>query len=120
MNVRRSFVAVVLTSATAFGGVVAAAPGASASTLTPAVYGCNYTNSTPTLVEYSPDTSAVKEAQCLLKYWGFNPGSIDGSFGPNTLAAVEGFQGWLHISCGLAVDGIVGPATWHALKNSGC
>jgi peptidoglycan hydrolase-like protein with peptidoglycan-binding domain len=42
----------------------------------------------------------------LLDYQG-----IDGSFGPNTKASVESFQG----SSGLVVDGIVGPATWGAM-----
>lgn len=37
--------------------------------------------------------------------------SVDGYFGPVTLAAVRGFQA----SHGLAVDGYVGPLTWQAL-----
>jgi peptidoglycan hydrolase-like protein with peptidoglycan-binding domain len=40
---------------------------------------------------------------------------IDGIFGPVTNAAVKDFQG----SNGLAVDGIVGPATWAALGGDG-
>lgn len=36
---------------------------------------------------------------------------IDGIFGPQTEAAVRGFQDAL----GIAVDGIVGPVTWRAL-----
>src|SRR6266571_1204447 len=48
--------------------------------------------------------------------WGTPPGGIDGIFGPNTRASVEGFQGW----SGVSVDGIVGDQTWsvslHALS----
>jgi peptidoglycan hydrolase-like protein with peptidoglycan-binding domain len=36
---------------------------------------------------------------------------IDGSFGPQTEAAVRGFQDAL----GIAVDGVVGPISWRAL-----
>lgn len=54
---------------------------------------------------------AVEELQTLLIRYGFNPGSIDGIFGPQTQAAVLGFQR----SQGLVADGIVGPKTWAAL-----
>jgi hypothetical protein len=36
---------------------------------------------------------------------------LDGLFGPRTDALVRSFQG----PCGLVVDGIVGPNTWHAI-----
>jgi Putative peptidoglycan binding domain len=129
MQVRRMIAApaaisaLVLAGTFASGGAALAAPTAPAAVQNLAVYGCNYAGSPyETIGEYwgSNQPKYVKEAQCLLRFWGFNPGGIDGSFGPNTLAAVEGFQGWLHISCGLAVDGIVGPKTWHALTNPGC
>ncbi|MEV8032340.1 peptidoglycan-binding protein [Streptomyces sp. NPDC086182] len=55
---------------------------------------------------------AVAEVQCLIERHGFDPQGIDGSFGPNTKTAVQRFQR----SRGLDDDGIVGPATWRALR----
>lgn len=58
----------------------------------------------------------VTQLQQTLANLGFNPGPIDGKFGPKTLAAVKQFQQ----SKGLKVDGIVGPITSGALYgNSG-
>lgn len=56
--------------------------------------------------------AAVRELQTLLKNKGFNPGPVDGAFGPKTKAAVLAFQRAQNI----AVDGIVGPQTWGKLK----
>lgn len=53
----------------------------------------------------------VKKLQRALKQHGFNPGLIDGDFGPATTAAVIGFQR----SEGLLADGIAGPRTQRAL-----
>ncbi len=49
----------------------------------------------------------VKYLQQKLNALGFNAGSVDGSFGPQTLSAVKAFQK----AYGLVVDGSVGPAT---------
>lgn len=49
----------------------------------------------------------VREIQSALKAKGFNPGKIDGEYGPNTVAAVNAFQ----IAEGLLSDGEVGPDT---------
>jgi peptidoglycan hydrolase-like protein with peptidoglycan-binding domain len=54
----------------------------------------------------------VLDAQKELKAAGFNPGPLDGVFGPKTEAAVKSFQK----AHGLAQDGIIGPKTWGALK----
>jgi len=54
----------------------------------------------------------VARLQKRLKELGFNPGKIDGDFGPATRAAVIGFQK----SSGLLADGIAGPRTQAALK----
>jgi len=53
----------------------------------------------------------VKEIQSKLKAGGFNPGKIDGVYGPQTIAAVNAFQ----IAEGLVSDGEVGPDTAAAL-----
>ena len=55
--------------------------------------------------------SEVAKLQAQLQEVGFNPGRIDGSFGPATEAAVLAFQK----SVGLLADGIAGPRTLGAL-----
>lgn len=64
----------------------------------------------PTLRRGSSGAS-VRELQTLLRNQGFDPGPIDGDFGPKTEAAVKAFQR----SKGLVQDGIVGILTWTAL-----
>lgn len=53
----------------------------------------------------------VEELQKKLKDAGFDPGPLDGQFGPKTRAAVLAYQQ----SKGIQVDGIVGPQTKAAL-----
>ena len=53
----------------------------------------------------------VQQIQTGLKQKGFDPGAIDGTFGPHTQAAVAALQ----ISLGLTPDGEVGPLTAKAL-----
>ena len=68
----------------------------------------------PTLRQGSKGAS-VTLLQNKLRAAGFNPGPIDGDFGPRTAAAVRAFQ---H-SRGIAVDGVVGPVTWGKLGVQG-
>ena len=55
----------------------------------------------------------IAEVQCLVLFHGFDPGPIDGVFGPLTTDAVREFQR----SVGLPADGLVGPMTWQALRD---
>ena len=66
----------------------------------------------PATVQQGSTGTAVREAQYLLARRHFlEAPDIDGVFGPHTTHAVREFQQ----SEGLAVDGVVGPATWSAL-----
>ena len=49
----------------------------------------------------------VVALQERLKAVGFDPGPVDGAFGPNTEAALRAFQE----EAGIAVDGVAGPDT---------
>ena len=53
----------------------------------------------------------VAALQFKLAWHGFPSGTLDGSFGPHTKAALRRFQGW----AGLTHDGVAGPATYRAL-----
>jgi hypothetical protein len=55
--------------------------------------------------------NTVKAIQRRLRENGFNPGPVDGEFGPQTQAAVLGFQA----ARGLVQDGEVGPRTAKSL-----
>lgn len=63
------------------------------------------------LLRMGSDGPAVEELQRRLKELGFDPGPVDGAFGPKTHAAVKAFQRSERIE----VDGIVGPQTWKHL-----
>jgi len=57
--------------------------------------------------------NAVYAAQYLLKNAGYNPGTIDGAYGPNTQNATLAFQK----AKSLAADGVIGVNTWAALTS---
>lgn len=65
----------------------------------------------PQLSEGS-DGQWVSHLQTILEARGFDPGPIDGIFGPRTEAAVKAYQE----AYALKVDGIVGPITWGSLN----
>ncbi len=56
---------------------------------------------------YKEENWGLRSVQTLVKYFGFDPGVIDGKDGAKTQAAVKAFQK----EKGLAVDGIAGPMT---------
>ncbi|GAA3775014.1 hypothetical protein GCM10022403_007390 [Streptomyces coacervatus] len=58
----------------------------------------------------------VLQVQCMLVKRGYSVGStgVDGDFGPGTETAVQSFQS----DKGLDADGIVGHATWTALRST--
>jgi peptidoglycan hydrolase-like protein with peptidoglycan-binding domain len=64
------------------------------------------------VVKKGANGGEVRLLQERLKAAGFDPGAIDGAFGPNTERAVRAFQQ----AKGLGVDGVVGAKTWGALN----
>ncbi|MFO0594663.1 MAG: peptidoglycan-binding protein [Myxococcaceae bacterium] len=70
--------------------------------------------SSRSVVSMSSSGGSVRELQQALADAGFDPGPVDGDFGPMTRAAVIAFQQ----ANGLEVDGIVGPQTWGALNGA--
>jgi peptidoglycan hydrolase-like protein with peptidoglycan-binding domain len=68
----------------------------------------------PATVQKGSSGTGVRLLQAILKnlrYSPWDPGPVDGIFGPKTEHAVHNIQGDL----GLPVDGIVGPQTWRSL-----
>ncbi len=60
------------------------------------------------------DPALVRELQQALISAGYDPGAVDGTFGPTTKAAVVAFQE----DNGLSADGVVGPETASALNSA--
>jgi LysM repeat protein len=69
------------------------------------------TNTCP-LLRQSDRGPAVKRFQTLVGFAGFNPGPIDGIFGPRTQAALLAFQRSIRE---LEITGVVDSETWVAL-----
>lgn len=68
----------------------------------------------PPLVRKGAEGWRVKQVQRRLKVHGFDTGSVDGDFGPNTEKQVRAFQKAQDIE----VDGVVGPMTWKMLNKA--
>jgi peptidoglycan hydrolase-like protein with peptidoglycan-binding domain len=64
----------------------------------------------PSMIKYGSQGADVATAQQLLNGFGYSL-TIDGVFGSVTEDTVRDFQS----RSGLAVDGVIGPATWEAL-----
>ncbi|MQY13196.1 hypothetical protein SRB5_33390 [Streptomyces sp. RB5] len=82
---------------------------------TPTCTGVNIDFTAYGTIKSGSSGSLVTAAQCLLKAAGYDPGTPDGSFGPNTTAATVSFQA----SRGLTADGVIGPKSWTALLSRG-
>ncbi|MFB7272241.1 peptidoglycan-binding protein [Streptomyces sp. NPDC056244] len=67
---------------------------------------------TDALIDINGNGRDVVEAQCLLRRHGFDPGVVDGLYGPASKEAVRKFQATRQ----LVEDGIVGPDTWAELR----
>ena len=63
---------------------------------------------------YGEESDRVRAAQEQLALLGFDPGDIDGVYGPDTRAAVETFEASVPRLASQA-DGIFGPLTWRLL-----
>ncbi|MGW1201211.1 peptidoglycan-binding protein [Streptomyces cyaneofuscatus] len=65
-----------------------------------------------TVLAHNSTSWDVVEAQCLLREAGFDPGAVDGVYGPRTEQAVKRLQA----KAGIEDDGLVGPDTWKVLR----
>lgn len=74
------------------------------------------TDSIPDLVTAASDENFTYVIQVMTLEYGYDPGPIDGQYGPQTIAAVKQLQSHLSV----VPDGQVGPITWGALKADYC
>jgi peptidoglycan hydrolase-like protein with peptidoglycan-binding domain len=131
---QRSITVLALVATTGVGLAVAAGPASAATRPGPGAVGttsalarsCGYYSGTQNTVRGNTG-DRVKEAQCLVRNWGYyiGPTGVDGDFGGYTYSAVVAFQSdrhWLYqngyCSKDLGIDGQVGPHTWSALRSS--
>lgn len=73
--------------------------------------------SLPPLVGEGADPTATRFLQtALIEWFGQDPGPVNGSYGPRTIATVKAVQEML----GVFPDGQVGPITWRAIQGWFC
>lgn len=73
----------------------------------------------PGYIQSGQSGSNVRILQQALNELGFNAGTVDGVFGPNTAAAVRRFQSSSKYGGAISADGIVGPDTKRKFKAAG-
>ena len=76
-----------------------------------ALFGARGERAEAEVLKQGSSGSLVKTVQTKLKNWGYYTGSVDGIYGPKTVAAVKYFQR----KNGLSADGIVGAKTAAAM-----
>ncbi|GAA3502814.1 hypothetical protein GCM10019016_099230 [Streptomyces prasinosporus] len=130
----RRYAALLLASAALVGGTATGAVAAGTGADALAAYPCDVTMSSTgrltagyysgnTVVPSSSQvTAAGKEAQCLLQYQGYNPGTVDGIFGSRSQTAAKRFQSTVNDACdtNLRVDGKIGEQSWPYLRRLYC
>lgn len=77
-----------------------------------ASYGAGGQSSSSSILASGARGDSVRALQTQLAAAGFNPGAIDGVYGPQTRAAVVAFQQ----AAGIGVDGRAGPVTMASLQ----
>lgn len=118
--------AATASAAIVLGGGLAVLPATAAL----AAYSCNnhqvsylwyagYYSGTTTVPSTGSVSNAGIEAQCLLKHYNYNPGTIDGVFGPTSQRAAKDFQSDMNNDFGhnLKVDGQIGKNSWPLLRS---
>ena len=95
------------TATTAPGGTATTRPGATTTTALDPAGRATLTNGSS-----GPEVTLLQERLTALGYYS---GTVDGSYGPSTAAAVTAFQSAQGIT---PADGVVGPSTWTALATA--
>lgn len=134
LSAARRRTAIMLASLTLVGGTATGGVAVAAGTAAATVFPCDvnmsptgrlsagYYNGNTVIPSTSQVTAAGKEAQCILKYHGYNPGTVDGIFGRNSKAAAKRFQEVYNDACNgsLDEDGVIGEESWPRLRRLSC